>query len=219
MLHQHVANAAERGDWPEALRRAELFVARAPRSPQAWLAHIDVLRRAGRAEEAEALLRRALRRMPRQPDILAAWAEAAVRQQDWAEAVRRYRHLRRRWPERPDGYDQAANALIEAGHPAEATSLIAAGMRRMRHWPLWHAAAQLAERTGDLQEAIRRWEVMRTEHPAEPAGFLRGAEALARIGRSEAAAALILQARDYFPGDKSVAEAAARLAPPRAEGA
>ena len=216
LLGQHVSNAADRSDWPEALRRAELFVARAPRSPHAWLAHIDVLHRAGRAEDAAALLRQALRRMPRQPDIQAAWGQEAMRQKDWAEAARRYGRLRRRWPERPDGYEQAANALLEEGRPNEADALIAEGMRRTKHWPLWHAAAKLAENVGDLEEAIRRWEAMRADHPAVSVGFLRGAEALAQAGRGEAATALVLQARDFFPGDKAVADAAARLAPAEA---
>jgi Flp pilus assembly protein TadD len=55
---------------------------------------------------------------------------------------------------------------------------------------------------------------MRTRFPGEPAGYLGGVEALVQAGRDAEAAALMRQARDFFPGDKTVADAAARLAPP-----
>jgi hypothetical protein len=57
---------------------------------------------------------------------------------------------------------------------------------------------------------------LRERFPGEPAGFLNGAEALERPSRGEDAAALIRQACDFFPGNKAIADAAARLAPPEA---
>jgi len=219
LLHQYVRNAAERQDWPEALRRADLFANRAPRSPYAWLARVDVLRRTRREEEAVAMLRQALRRMPKDPDILAAWANEAVRQKDWAEAARRYERVRRRDPARLDGYEAGASALVEDGRADEAEAVIAEGRRRLRTewtWMMLRASARVADRLGNHDEAIRRWEALRDQYPDQPAGFLEGAEALARAGRGEDAAALILQARDFFPGNTTIAAAAARLVPPEA---
>jgi predicted Zn-dependent protease len=217
LLSQHVKNAAERSDWPEAVRRAEIFLARAPRSPQAWLAHANALRGAKRDEESLAQLRKALRRMPRDPEILIAWAREAMRRRDWAEAAQRFQRLRRHHPDRYEGYDQAATALSEDGRFDEAEALIAEGKQRTNHWTMWQAAAKLAERAGDGEEAVRRWEALRARFPAEQAGYVHGAEALARFDRGEEAVALIRQARDFFPGNKLVANAAARLAPPPAE--
>jgi Flp pilus assembly protein TadD len=217
LLRQYVVNAVEREDWPEALRRADIFVARAPRSPQAWVSRADVLRRAGRAEEAVALLCKAVRRMPRDPDILAAWAYEAMRRKDWAEAARRFERMRQCGPEHIHGYEAGANALLEDGRGDEAERVIAEGLRRVPKTGIWmmlRAAARVADRLGNHDEAIRRWEVLRDQFPGEPSGFLGGAEALAQAGRGEDAAALIRLARDFFPGNKPIAEAAARLAPP-----
>jgi predicted Zn-dependent protease len=215
LLGQYVANAVERKDWPEALRRADLFVARVPRSPHAWLARIDALSRAGREEDADAVLRKAVRRMPREPNILLAWARDAGRHEDWAEASRRYVLMRRRDPRRVEGYNEGANVLIRDGRPDKAESVIAEGLRAVpENWMMWSTAARIADSLENHNEAIRRWEAMRARFPAEPAGFLGGAEALARAGRGEEAAALIRDGRDFFPGDKPISEAAARLAPP-----
>ena len=217
LLNQYVANAAERKDWPEALRRADLFAARAPRSPQAWLARADVLRRAGRTEEAVALLRKAVRRMPRALEILAAWADEAVRRKDWAEAARRLERVRQRGPESVYGYETGASVLIEDGRGDEAEAVIAEGLLRVpktRTVAMLRAAAQVAGRLGNHSEAICRWEALRSQFPSEPSGFLEGAEALARVGRGEEAATLIRQARDFFPGNKAIAAAAERLVPP-----
>jgi predicted Zn-dependent protease len=215
LLCQYVANAAEREDWPEALRRADIFTTRAARSPLAWVNHADVLRRAGRAEEAVALLRKALRRMPRNPDVLAAWAVEAARRKDWAEAARRFARMRQCGPERADGYEAGADVLISDGRGDEAEAVIAEGLRRLPEaLNMWRAAARVADRLGNHDEAIRRWEALRDQFPGEPSGFLGGAEALARAGRGEDAAALIRQAHDFFPGNKAIAEAAARLVPP-----
>jgi predicted Zn-dependent protease len=215
LLRQYVTNAAERKDWPEALGRADIFTTRAPRSPLAWVTRADVLRRAGRGEEAVALLRTALRRLPRDPDILAAWADQAARQKDWAEAARRYAHVRQLGPERRDGYEAGASVLISDGRGDEAEAVIAEGLRRLPEvWEMWRAAARVADRLGNHDVAIRRWEALRDQFPGEPSGFVGGAEALALAGRGEDAAALIRQARDFFPGNKTIAETAARLVPP-----
>jgi predicted Zn-dependent protease len=218
LLWQYVVIASERKDWPEAVRRAEMFAARAPRSPLAWIARMDALRGAGRHEDLIAVMRQALRRLPREPDILAAWAYEAFGRKNWAEAARRFEPVRRVAPHRVDGYEVAANALIEDGRPDEADALIAEGLRQQPEaWMMWRAAALIGTRLGKLDEAICRWEAMRTQFPAEPVGFLHGAEALAQAGRSEEAVELIRQARDFFPGNKEITSAAARLIPSESE--
>jgi predicted Zn-dependent protease len=213
LLRQYVANALDRKDLPEAQRRADMFAARAPRAPQAWISRAEVLRACGRHDEAAALLRKAVRRHPRQPEILAALAYEAVRREDWPEAARRFELVRRHAPTRVDGYDVAAGVLFSDGRRDEAEAVLAEGMRRLPdEWTIWRAAAQLAGRAGDHAEAARRWAALRARFPLTAAGYLGGAEALERSGDSAAAATLIRQACDFFPGDKDVAKAAARQA-------
>jgi predicted Zn-dependent protease len=214
LLRQYVYNAAEHKNWPEAQRRADMFAARAPRSPSSWLCRIEALYWSGRGEESVALLRKAVRRMPREHVILLEWAREAVRRKDWTEALRRYDRVRRHAPESIEGYTEAANVLMEADRRVAADERLAEGMQRLPEaWIIWEFSARLVERAGDLDEAIHRWEQLRTQFPSHSTGFLGGAEALARAGRDEEAAALIRQARDYFPADKRIAEAVTRLAP------
>jgi len=214
LLGQYTVNAAQRADWPEALRRADLFVARLPRSPGAWLARAKALRGAGREDEATAALDKAVRLGPKDPFTLLAWSRDAIRRKEWNEALRRFDRMRRYAPGWQNPYTEAADALMELGRRDDAEALLADGMRQQpQAWMMWYAAARIADRAGDLDEAIRRWEDMRTRFPSESAGYHRGAVALERAGRVEEAAALIRQARDFFPGDKDIAAAAARLAP------
>jgi tetratricopeptide (TPR) repeat protein len=214
LLRQYATNPAERGDWPEALRRADLFIARLPRSPAAWLARTTALQGAGREEEAAVALRKAVRFGPKDPATLFAWSRDAMKRKEWNEALRRYDRMRQYASHWHDSYTGAADALMELGRREEAEALVADGMRRHpQTWMMWHAAARIADRAGDLDEAIRRWEDMRTRFPTVSAGYHRGAVALERAGRVEEAAALIRQGRDFFPTDKDIAKAAARLAP------
>jgi predicted Zn-dependent protease len=214
LLRRYAWNAAERQDWPEALRRADMYIARLPNSAGGWLSRSGVLRMSGQEEESVALLRKLVRHKPKDPEVLLAWSEEAIRRQDWAEAVRRLERLRKRAPDWPQTYLLAADALVAIRRREEAEAILAEGMRRLpEHWTIWQKAAWLAEAAGDLQGAVRHWDDMRARFPREPAGFLGGAEALAKAGETEAAAALIQQGRDYFPGNKAIKEAVARLAP------
>ena len=214
-LRQYVDNAAHRQDWPEALRRADLFIARRPKSAGGWLARVYILRMSGRGDESVVLLGKlAARRMRKDPDVLWVWSEEAIRRQDRPEALLRLQRLRRKAPGRREGYTEAARVLAASGRRDEAEALLAEAMQRLPgEWRIWQTAASIAEGAGGQADAFRRWEEMRARFPGEPAGFVGGAEALARAGEAAAAAALIRQARDFFPGDKAVKEAAARLAP------
>ena len=212
VLTQYVNNAADRQDWPEALRRSLIFATRAPGVPQSWLARIRVLQSAGRAEDSLDLLHQAVRRFPRAPEILTIWAQEAMQRQDWTEAVRRLARLRRHSPEDCYGYEAGANALLSAGRPEEAEALVATAIRRQpQEWRMWQAAARLAERQGHDAEAIRRWEALRERFNTVPEGFLSGAAALTKAGHTEAAAALIWKALSLFPSNNEVVAAAAKL--------
>lgn len=218
LLRQYVENAADRQDWPEAMCRGKIFVARARHLPTAWLTCIDVLRRAGHETEATVLVYQAARRLGQDPEILLALARQATRDGDWAEAGRRYTCMRQRFPERDEVYREATDVLMNEGRREEAEALIAEGKQRLpQSAGLWYSAAAVAERAGDWDEAIRRWEEARIRFPSQPGGFLWGAEALMQAGRAGAAATLIQQARDFFPANKSIALAVARIVPSAGE--
>ena len=61
--------------------------------------------------------------------------------------------------------------------------------------------ARLAERRGDTEEAIRRWERVRKKFPGAVSGYVRGAVCLERASQLDAAEALIEKAVKRFPGE------------------
>jgi tetratricopeptide (TPR) repeat protein len=214
LLRRYAEIALQREDWSEAVRRAELFTARAPQSPYSWTTRVRVLQCSSRVEEALAVLRQAVRRLPKDPEVLVAWAYEAYGRQDWQEAVRRFARVRR-VAVRVDCYQAAADALVADGQPDEAEALIAEGLRKQPDdWMMWHAAALIAARLGKHDEAIGYWETMRNRFPHEPTGYLFAADALREVGRSAEALDLIEQAHDFFPINKDIESMAIRLRAP-----
>src|SRR5438270_122455 len=59
-----IAVARRRGDWPEALRRAEKMRRDIPGSWRPWLQGADALARLGRQEESDEMRREALQQFP-----------------------------------------------------------------------------------------------------------------------------------------------------------
>jgi tetratricopeptide (TPR) repeat protein len=214
LLNEYCWNAVNRKDWSEALRRADIFVGRRPRSARAAVARFRALKGAGREEEATATLDRAMRIGRKDVEVLLAGALEAMDRKEWNEAVLRFARFRKYAPMRQHSYTAPAAALMELGRREEAEVLLAEGMQRLpKESILWVTAARIAETAGDLDEAIRRWEEMRARFPVDPEGYFRGAEALRRAGQNDAAAALIRQGRDFCPGDKTIAGMAAALSP------
>jgi predicted Zn-dependent protease len=210
LLNQYVTNARERQDWPEALRRAELFVTSAPSAPGALLTLSDVLRSAGRHDEAEAVLRRLRRRHPFNADVALRWARIPHIRSDWEESARRFAALRRRAPRRTEGYTEAADMLVRLGRLAEAETLIRTGMAKCPDslW-MWLSAAAFSERDNDPEVAVEAWEAFRARFPDNVTGFTRSAAALTKAGRDDEADRLLTAAIGFFPGNAEIARAIA----------
>lgn len=216
LLQCYAANAAARHEWPEALRRAEAFLAQKPRVPGAWILTFDALRALKRDSEAEALLRKAARRLPRHFDILRVCARDAGDRGDWSAAVRYLRRAWRGYPNRYEGYTEGALALARAGECDQAEALLAGARQRLPEVAeIWCAEAKVAELAGAPQEALARWEAAIARFPAKqwPA-YLGKAELLDKLGRREEAAAVLEQTKQFFPANTTVADALARLSLP-----
>ena len=209
LLRQHVANARDRKDWPEALRRAEVFVKHV-RSAEAWLCHADVLRAAGRPDEAEAIVNRLHRRHPFNPDVTLHWARAAQARSDWNRSARRFAAFRRRAPRRPEGYTEGAAALLHLGRRDDAIAVISAGLRQCPDstW-IAHRAASFADDDADPAVGVEAWVDFRARFPNEVSGYTCGAASLARAGRHDEAEQLLVAANGFFPGNGVIAKAIA----------
>lgn len=169
-----------------------LVLAREPGQPNA-LYLCGVLRLAsGRAEEAERLLRRAVRVRPDDAETCFAHANALYRIGKRAEAIARYRTLVARWPEHTGARINLSNALRETGEAEAALAEVEAavaganGEIRAAAETTRGAALLSLQRTEEAIDAYRAAIASESGHAAAHAGLAasllraeRPAEALA----------------------------------------
>ncbi len=116
--------ANSRRDWAEAERRWTLFREQVPAHPVATIGYADMLRAAGRQDEAFVLLTEALRKHPDHFDFHLHMALVTTSRHDWKDALPRWEKLKKLQP---------GNQTVQAG--------IAAA--------LWQARLDLALAAGD----------------------------------------------------------------------
>src|ERR1700730_10181513 len=112
--YQHLIVARRRGDWAEALRRAESLRAAWPNFWPAWVESADALAALGRIVEAEERHRAAVERFP---DVF--WpnygvARLAAQRADWAGAIRIWSELLARFPNQAAAVDALQAAVSSA---------------------------------------------------------------------------------------------------------
>lgn len=191
-LVERAREATQRRDWLEALCRWDAVRQRYPDDPWAHCQAGDALRSAGRLDEAEALLAAGIVRFPDHRHIAVAHARTAVARHDWEAALARWEAIRTRFPDVPEAYRGGAEALRELGRADAAEALFADATVRFpdHEWmAIAHAKAAAARR--DWQEALRRWERVRTRFPYRVHGYTGGVEALRSLGRSQEAMTLL----------------------------
>jgi len=128
--YEWTAGASNRGDWPEALRRAKISQERFPDTPRGVLPAFQALTAMGRTEEADALIQEAADRFPNDPTILHRWVDAAVKAQNWPEARVRAAQLCARFPDDDTGHFFTAVALREERRPEEAIAFVEEALKR-----------------------------------------------------------------------------------------
>ncbi|MGA3403671.1 MAG: tetratricopeptide repeat protein [Acetobacteraceae bacterium] len=195
-LEGYAMVAETQRNFDEAVRRWAVVRKKFPRSTLAYTAAIGSLRHLGRLDEAEALLRSALRMMPGDMTVLLEWGRVAEARGDWEEAHRRWDSLRDRHPQ---GFWSAAWALQRLGRTAEAEALLEAGRLRFpTSQGIAIMQAQIAKDAGNIAEALRRWGVVRQRFPFDPAGYVEAIRLLRPQGAWEEADAIALAAIERF---------------------
>ena len=187
---QWASTAGHRHDWSEALRRWEATGEKF-RHNEIDLGIAKALEGLGRFEEAETRLRELLLRGRMDTGIAISLARLANLRGDKEEAVRRWEDARRRFPLLPAGYREGIRLLLEMDRPADAETILLAAIDRFpaEPWPRVEYAA-LANTQQDWTAAEARWAAVRAAWPDRRDGYLRGAEALAGLGRQDEAAQL-----------------------------
>jgi tetratricopeptide (TPR) repeat protein len=192
------ALAAERaGNFDEAIRRWALARKKFPTSRWGYVAAVGCLRQCGRLDEASALLRRAMTIIPDDITALFEFGRIAEARGDWNEAYRCWYRLRSR---HVAGFLGAALALHKLGRTTEGEVLLVEARQTNMIEPLIPVLhAQLAQESGNIAEALKRWAVVRERFPLEKAGYAEGLRLL-RGQRDWAEADAVAQAAIYrFP--------------------
>ena len=196
----HAELAAERKDWTEALRRFELLGQRRP--DVWWLSKrmADILKAAGRVDEAEHALLAAQHTFPDEPALLIDHAELAVDRNDWSEALRRFRLLSERRPEVWWSVKRTADILKAADRIDEAETALLDGQGRFpEERALFLDHAELAAERKDWALARQRFEVVQDRFPDLWWSWKRIADLLKSSGRIDEAEAVLLDGEGRFP--------------------
>jgi tetratricopeptide (TPR) repeat protein len=159
---------------------------------------IRALLAVGKTEFAETVLEEGLRKYPEAFVLMQLHADAATQRRDWSEAARRWGIVRRKFPDDFWACYWGAVALKELNRFDEADKLMERAIaRNPKHRESAAEYPRIAERRGDEQETLRRWELMRNriEHHA---AWVGSARTMCRLGREGDAIEMLTEAHMRF---------------------
>ena len=193
-----VKSAASCNDPTAAMQAFNELQARAPDVAISSATALRCLLEVGALDLAESAIEKGLRKYPGAFDLMLLHADVANRRQNWPEASRRWGAMRKMY----SGYLWArfchAVALKELGEFDEADKLLEQAVAMeplsavfaMRY-------AEVAEQRGDLEEALRRWEIMRARIEGH-AAWTESARIMCLLNRQDEAVELLTKARWRF---------------------
>ena len=174
--------------WAEARARIPKFVLTSHDS-------LEVLLGLGRFDEAEALMLEGRKQFPHDKFYAQGYAEVAGRQFNNAEAATRWAAVRKAFPSYWMGYARGAGCLTQIGEFDEAEAILKQAIAQFPeqiHCRI--EQAKTADRRQDWPEALRRWEIVRTQFK-HPAGVVGAARALVEMGKLDEADKLLQELR------------------------
>jgi tetratricopeptide (TPR) repeat protein len=152
----------------------------------------------GKIDLAESVTGEGLRKYPGDFKLMVVYADIAGRRQDWPEAIRRWDAVHQKFPYDLWACFWGAVASKELGQFDEADKLLECAIALEPLHPSPAAEyARVAERRGNLQEALRRWELMR-QRIEDQTGWVGSARTMCGLGREEEAIELLTKARWRF---------------------
>ena len=170
-------------------------------------------RRAGRFEEAEAVLRTAFTLFPRHAGLLICHAWVAQQSGKLEEALERWARVRINIRTNPVGYSAAVQVHQKLGQYNAADSLALDGILRFPNdTALLMNHAWCAHHARNWAEAAQRWEAFRASLPQNKLGYVQGAVALRELNEPVQADALLAEALRHFVDDRELLTSAAALA-------
>lgn len=201
------------GDLPNAIQRWQQVRKEFPTDSGAFTGEARCLMSAGRLDEADALVREAVRRFPNQKGPASESAVLAVRRRDWPEALLRWQRVAERFPGSMEAFLGITRSLCELQRHDEAEALLKA--RRMDFGVQPQPSieyARLAERRRDWPEAAQRWAWVHEMFPQNFVAYVGLARAWLAQQRFDEAQALLEEAMAKFPEDAQVSVQYAEVA-------
>jgi tetratricopeptide (TPR) repeat protein len=166
---QYALLAQQRGDWREAVRRAEALRSAYPNNPAGYRCGIEAeiqLLHIGKAME---LQRESARRFPDKSWPHVHSAILAELSQNFDMAERRWEFVCKRFPSESAGWREWAVSRMHAGRLEAAETVLAEALRRFPDdpgicglWPL------IAARSGRNEEIEERWRLAAERFPDDP---------------------------------------------------
>jgi tetratricopeptide (TPR) repeat protein len=156
----------------------------------------------GRIDDAEIILRDAIKCFPDKPDLLLDYAKLAERSQDWPEVAARWRTARLSLPERWFCYVGEAWGLRELSRWDEAEEVLREAIDRFPDEPAPALDyARIAHIRREHETAVHRWEGVRRRFPQEITAYTFAALDLCALDRGTDAEELLRDATIRFPDD------------------
>jgi tetratricopeptide (TPR) repeat protein len=191
-----------------------------PDAPTGYIGCAKALKRQGDTAAASKVLVAGIAVCPSDERLAEEHAWLAYESHDWAEANARWERVRKRFPDSYPAYAAGATALRYLGRFDEAESMYRQTFER---WPATTDFGFLtdydecAHTRRDVDEAARRWTLLRKLHSGNPKGYVRGAANFSLAGRHDEAESLLREALSRCSGDVEVKAEFARLAERQAD--
>jgi tetratricopeptide (TPR) repeat protein len=186
VIRSYAECATRRRDWTTAEARWRHVMDRFPEHAIGWVGLGDLLRNAGRFDEAETQLTAALHRFPGNIEPKRHLAALATSRRDWPVALRLWEELKRKYPRNPGVLRGIAQALWQARQDLGVTASEAGGGSASFEIP---ASLVQPDETGDdeaaaLEKLLMKFEsigdtcefgIVQRRFGAEPISLLRWA--------------------------------------------
>ena len=194
--------AQRRGDPAVAIKRWERVRKDFSTEVRAYNLSVRCLADAGLLDQADALLRKAMRRFPEHKSLAGMWAEVAQRRGDWPEALRRWQRVAEELPDSVPALLGIEKSLCELQRADEAEAFLAGKLEQFRGGPEpWVRHAGFAQHRHDWPEAERRWSRIHLIFPRNIAAYVGLAVALREQQRFDEAQVLLEEAMEKANDD------------------
>jgi len=187
-LLEAASTAYEAGEHAKALELWRQYREQRPADAEGYLKAAVALRRAGRFDAADNLLRQGLAQSPNRLPLAIDYAWVAHYESNWNEALARWKAVAHSYPKHPAGIIGIGRVLIKLTRLAEAEEQLSIGISAFPddlHVAMTHAEVATAQM--HWNDALERWDKVLALKPDSEPAITQRKIALSQIVESETA--------------------------------